>query len=117
MDKQKIKDDLQLFTGSEKLYRFIFFHNLFYTEGVRYIQNECKAYWLIYVIVYNCTRKLAPLEFFRIKFTVNNNYGVLSFDDGNGNILATVDFPNTDFPLDEIVFYFENSTIYLSSER
>lgn len=40
----------------------------------------------------------------------------LTCDDGNGHIVYTKEIEYTDFPLDEITFYYANNVIYLPSE-
>jgi hypothetical protein len=42
--------------------------------------------------------------------------GVLTCDDGNGNVVFTKEIEFTDFPLSEIRFYYADSTILLPSE-
>ena len=41
----------------------------------------------------------------------------LTCDDGNGKIVYSKEIEFTDFPLDEITFYFTNNVIYLPSEH
>ena len=40
----------------------------------------------------------------------------LECDDGNGRIVFSKDIEYTDFPLDEIVFYFTDNVLMLTSE-
>jgi hypothetical protein len=41
---------------------------------------------------------------------------VLTCDDGNGDIVYSKPIEFTDFPLEEITFYFTNKTLLLPSE-
>ena len=46
--KTKLREeDLIQFTGSETWYRHGLFRNFLYTEGVQYVAETGKAYWLL----------------------------------------------------------------------
>ena len=56
-------------------------------------------------------------EFQVWKLKVNaDRTAILTCDDGNDNIVYTEQIAFTDFPLDEIKFYFTGDTILLPSE-
>ena len=63
-------------------------------------------------------KRVAAEEFQLWKLAVNldQHTGVLTCDDGNGNIVYSKRIPFTDFPLQEISLYFCNNTILLPSE-
>jgi len=50
------------------------------------------------------------------KLTVRDCEGVLTCDDGNGHVVYTKPIPFTDFPFQEIEFYFTDNVILLPSE-
>jgi hypothetical protein len=55
-------------------------------------------------------------EFQHCKLEVKGNKGWLSYDDGNGKIVFTKRIPFTDFPVEEMRFYFSGGVIMLPSE-
>jgi len=63
--------------------------------------------------------KRAAAERFQVwKLVVRpDNTAALTCNDGNYNVVFTQEIPFTDFPLDEITFYFTNNVIYLPSEH
>jgi phage anti-repressor protein len=109
--------DLANFTGTEQWYK----HWLgpVYTEGVKYLAEHAGAFWLIDSIVINQTRpKVKGEEFqaWKLKVDLEKHTGVLTCDDGNGNIVYTEKVPFTDFPLPEITIWYTNRTLLLPSE-
>ena len=111
--------DLGQFTGSEHWYRHGLIRDVLYTDGAKYVADEGGAYWLLdeIAIAQRYDPRVAAEEFQVWKLEVSDNAGTLTCDDGNGNIVAAKHIPFTDFPLSEISLWFENSTIYLPSER
>jgi hypothetical protein len=51
-----------------------------------------------------------------LKVDLEKHTGVLTCDDGNGNIVYTEKVPFTDFPLPEITIWYTNRTLLLPSE-
>jgi len=104
-------------TGSEG-----YFHNPFmkrigmvYTSGVKTMWEMCESYWLLEAIVSHQPKALRNAElkeFQSWKLNVNaNGTGVLTCDDGNGNVIIRQRIPMTDFPLPEMTIWVENGCI------
>jgi adenine specific DNA methylase Mod len=116
--KKLTEADLANFTGSENWYRHWLGKSL-YTDGAKYVADQAGAYWLIDEIVTNQTRPKIKAEEFQVwtlKVDLEKHKGVLTCDDGNGNVVFTKRIDYTDFPLPEIKFYCTNDTILLPSE-
>jgi hypothetical protein len=112
------ESELANFTGSENWYRHWLGKSLF-TDGVKYVTDQAGAYWLIDEIAINQTRPKVRAEEFQVwilKVDLEKRQGVLTCDDGNGNVVFTKKIEFTDFPLSEIRFYYADSTILLPSE-
>lgn len=108
--------------------------SLLYTPGVKYLcenggkgEGESASWWLLDAIAsyqpgkkINCNADLRSLQFW--KLTVNDNKGVLTCDDGNGNIVITQRIHKPDFCLPEIKIWVGDNgdgtrTAYLPSEH
>ena len=117
---QKIltKSDLFQFTGSEHWYRHSLARKVTYTDGAQYVAESGGAYWLLDEIALNQTDpKIAAEEFQVWRLKVNSDKtATLTCDDGNDNIVFTKPLQFTDFPLDEIAFYFTDNVILLPTE-
>jgi hypothetical protein len=106
------------FTGSENWYKHWLGKTLF-TDGVKFVAEQAGAFWLIDEIAINQTRPKVRAEEFQVwtlKVDLEKRKGVLSCDDGNGNVVFTKRIDYTDFPLAEIRFYCTDNTILLPSE-
>jgi hypothetical protein len=76
-------------------------------------------YWLLdeIAIIQPYDKAVAAEEFQVWILTVRpDRKATLTCDDGNGKIVFTKEIEWTDFPLDEIKFYFTDNTILLPSE-
>lgn len=111
-------EDLDQFTGSEQWYRHSLVRSITYTDGAKYVADHGGAYWLLDEIAlaqkFSAAVKAEPFQVW--KLTVNDRRGLLTCDDGNGNVVYTTPIPFTDFPLTEIKFYFTDNVILLPSE-
>lgn len=119
MGKTLTKADLRQFTGTETWYRHSLIRKITYTDGVQYVGEHGGAYWLIdeIALAQVFEGKVAGEEFQLWKLTVaQDKTAKLVCEDGNGRKLLTKDIPWTDFPLDEIAFYFIDNVILLASE-
>jgi hypothetical protein len=77
------------------------------------------AYWLLDIIAIAQMHeaRVRGEEFQVWKLTVRPDHSAtVVCDDGNNNIIYTQHIEYTDFPLDEIKFYFTNNAILLASE-
>ena len=110
--------DLGNFTGSETWYRHWLGKSL-YTDGAKYVADRGDAYWLLDEIAINQTRAKVKAEEFQVwtlKVDLEKRKGVLTCDDGDGNVVFTKRIEFTDFPLPEIKFYYTDNTILLPNE-
>ena len=116
--KTLTKSDLFQFTGSEHWYRHSLARKVTYTDGAQYVAESGGAYWLIDEIALNQTEpKIAAEEFQVWRLKVNfDKTATLECDDGNGRIVFSKYIEYTDFPLDEMAFYFTDNVIMLTSE-
>jgi hypothetical protein len=113
------KADLMQFTGSETWYRHSLVRKVLYTDGVHYVAEAAGAYWLIDDIAFaQLDAAVAAEEFQHWKLAVDTakSIAVLTCEDGNGRIVFKKDYTFTDFPLDEIRFYFTDNTLLLPTE-
>jgi hypothetical protein len=109
--------DLAQFTGSEQWYRHGIVRDVLFTEGA--VADQAGAYWLLdeIALAQRHFKSVASEEFQHWKLTVKPDHtATLMCDDGNDNIVFTKQIEFTDFPLDEMRFYFTNKTILLPSE-
>ena len=116
--KNLSKTDLAQFTGSENWYRHGINRNVLYTDGAQHVAERGGAYWLLDAIaIAQAHQKRVAAEEVQVwRLTVHSDRTAsLVCDDGNDNIVYTKHIEFTDFPLDEIAFYFTNNTIYLPS--
>jgi hypothetical protein len=114
------REELGQFTGSENWYRHGLVRDVLFTDGVKHVADAGGAYWLIdeIALAQRYEKSVAGEEFQLWKLAVNldQHTGVLTCDDGNGNIVYAKPIPFTDFPLSEITLYYVNNTILLPSE-
>jgi hypothetical protein len=111
-------EDLDQFIGSEQWYRHSLVRSITYTDGAKYVADHGGAYWLLDEIAlaqkFSAAVRAEPFQVW--KLSVNDRRGLLTCDDGNGNVVYTKPIPFTDFPLTEIKFYFTDNVILLPSE-
>lgn len=132
--------DLNQFTGTECWYRHNVIRSVFlsesgvqlfipggqglirsvlFTDGVKYVADTGGAYWLLdeIALAQNFEKKLAKEKFQLWKLIVaKDSTALLVCEDGNGRKLLSKKIPFTDFPLDELSFFYTNNTILLPSE-
>lgn len=113
------KETLRHFTGSENWYRHGIARNILYTDGAKYVAETAEAYWLLDEIAFSqMIKRVAAEEFqlWKLKVNLAENTARLVCEDGNGHVVLRKRIPFTDFPLEEISFYFINNVIHLPSE-
>ena len=119
------QDSLAHFTGSETFTRYM--AGVILSEGAAHVAKEGGAFWLMDIIVsYQFEPKFRDEDFQVWKLKVDRqgdpenvtamNKATVSCEDGNGNTLITQEIEATDFPLPEIILWFQNNTIFLPSE-
>jgi hypothetical protein len=112
------KTDLLQFTGSETWYRHSIDTKVLYTDGARHVAENGGAYWLFdEIALRQAIPKVTAEEFQLWRLTVNaDRTAMLTCEDGNCREVFAKRIEYTDFPLDEITFYFINNVIHLPSE-
>jgi len=112
---------LDSFYGSDRFYGFM---GLFVTEGVKYVMDNGYG-WLVSDIAVNIRFNPSLRRYFRndyflvIRLTVDkeNNTGVVTYEDGNDNIIYRQKYGYTDAKRNITLYYDANSkTLCLSSE-
>lgn len=76
--------------------------DVWYSEGVRYLQTNAECHWLIDAIASHVSNDTLPqdMQFWMFR---RGNPSILTVTDGNSNThLLTQEFTHTDFPLGEI---------------
>ena len=114
---EQIKEDLMQFTGTTTYFKHPF--NIKFTDGVKYLADECQCYWLIDLVAsYQFDKKVKREDFQVYKLKVNpDKSAIVEISDGNENIIVTQELEFTDFPLEEIMLWFANGVCYLPSEH
>ena len=110
--------DLSSFTGTEQWYRHGLMRKVLYTDGVKYVADTGGAYWLIDEIAFGQAMVDVAREEFQVwKLTVNSDQtATLSCEDGNDRVIITKKIEYTDFPMNEIVFYYRDNVLMLPNE-
>lgn len=119
IDTENLSRELMHFTGSETWFRHGIVRDILFTEGAKYLADKAGAYWLLDEIAL-CQRyepRVAAEEFQLWTLTVNVDLtGVITCEDGNGQVVYTKQLEYTDFPQGEVKLYCTNNTILLPSE-
>lgn len=120
-NKQEILDELAQFRGTENYYEHKMFGYGFIhlTEGVAYVRERCKCYWLLDLILsaQRIEEKLQGEDFQEWELQkLEDETWKVTCDDGNGNVLFTKEIPYSDFPLDSIIIWFDSNVLLLPSE-
>ena len=118
MQNTLTKAELKQFTGSESWYRHSLMRKVLYTDGAQYVAEKGGAYWLLDEIALSQIEPKIAAETFQVwRLKVHSdNSATLTCDDGNDNTVYTKRISFTDFPLEEIAFYFTDNVIMLTSE-
>ncbi len=116
--KTLTKAELNQFTGTEQWYRHSIARNVLYTDGAKHVAESAGAYWLLDEIAFAQSIRAVTAEGFQVwKLKVSPNHSAtLACEDGNSNIVFSKRIEFTDFPLDEIAFYFTDHVLMLPSE-
>jgi hypothetical protein len=113
------KADLLQFTGTGQWYRHSLNRKVLFTDGAKYVADTAGAYWLLDEIAliqpYDAAVAAEAFQVWKLKVTPDSR-ALLTCENGNGKAVFSKDISFTDFPLDEIIFYFCNNTILLPSE-
>lgn len=111
----EIIENLGRFTGTENIYR-VPIGNFLYTDGVRYMAEQCNAYWLLTDSGIRCMAMIERSSLIRISITCGDNAATVEYTDGNGLMLHEHRYASTDFPLQALTLFFSGNTLLLPSE-
>lgn len=115
----QIRSQLETFTGTLNYYRY---YEIFdYTDGIKFMAESCRAYWLLDAIA-SYQGRFSPGDFQNWILTVNleraTGFLTCSIDDGSGlKMAASQSITYTDFPLNIIELYCFQKVLYLPSEN
>ena len=107
------------FIGTEAYHKFSILFSLKLTDGVKYLCEEARAYWLMDIIASyqkKCMRDDMLRDFQVWTLRVEDGAGVVICERDTGDIAIKQTIPYTDFPMDEIKLYCINGVILLTSE-
>ncbi len=123
MTPEELQSQLAGFYGSENLYHRSTPIVIYYTDGIKWLQENVDCYWLTDLIAsYQTTKFKAANDRQFWKLVVKDSSAVITCDDGDGNISITQSIDYTDFPLPQLNIWVEIQEkgrifIYLPSEN
>jgi hypothetical protein len=124
--------DLAQFTGAENWYLHPLARNILYTEGIKYLADNARAYWLIDAIVSwvkspefkkHCEidPRVSDMHFWKLTRNEDNSAVLTAVPDSDEPAFIRQDIEFTDFPLDSISIWAASDgatwTLYLPSEH
>jgi hypothetical protein len=123
MTPEELQSQLSAFYGSENLYQRSTPILIYYTDGIKWLQENANCYWLTDLIAsYQTTefKQANDRQFWKL-VVASDNSAVITCDDGDGIISATQSIEFSDFPLPEFSIWVEiqsngRTFIYLPSE-
>ena len=89
-----------------------------YTDGVRDLVQNCKAYWLLELIVcYQVYERVSSHSFqvWELKRAQGDSFDLLATD-GNDHEIASQHVPFSDFPFDVAIIWMVDGTLLLPCE-
>ena len=112
-----LAEDLRQFTGTEQYHKH--WLNFVYTDGVAYLAEKAKCYWLLDAIgSYQPElrkKKEIPFQLWILK--VKNSKAVLTMSEDKGaKVLVKQEIDYTDFPMESIELYYIDNVLLLPSE-
>lgn len=118
IDKIKLQSELKQFTGSEQVFYNPLFPKFRYTDGIKYLAQEAKCYWLLDYIFSNQHNKAlreTPFQVWKLS-VAEDHTATVTVEDGNDNKVKNFKIEFTDFPLERIDLWFIEGTLILPSE-
>lgn len=122
-EQNEILSDLNNFNGSEEMFKASMLYNLNLTEGIQYLREKLKCYWLIDIV--GSTQNLIQIrrnsEFIIWKIKREGQGCIVNaWKDSpftQENLLYEQKIPYTDFKLNEYEFYQEGNILLLKGEH
>jgi hypothetical protein len=111
-------NDIGQFTGTENWYRTIL-PSVLYTDGAKYMADQCQAYWLLDDIAIYQTEPSVKKEEFQVWTLLTDlekHSAVLTCEDGNKHVVFAKNLEMTTFPVEKMVLWYINQVILLPSE-
>lgn len=112
------QEDLNRFTGTEQYYRHSI-GNFLYTDGIHYLAEKGKCYWLLDVIgsyQRDVKVKNVPFQVWRLDVNEDKTACVTMREDDDTPVIIEQKIPYSDFPLEQIELYFIDVVLLLPSE-
>lgn len=91
---------------------------ILYTDGVKQLAEECKAYWLIDLIISHQCKQEINLQRFQVWELLRSRestYDILATD-GNNHFIASQQIPYSDFPYDAATIWLVDGCMMLPKE-
>ena len=105
---------LDQFTGTEKYHKVSPLYPFVLTDGVRYLADEGKAWWLLDAIA--SYRKREPFQVWSLDVAPDKTALLLMREDKDAPILVKQHIEYTDFPLDRVEVWVIDGVALLPSE-
>ncbi|WP_437186703.1 DUF6876 family protein [Planctomicrobium sp. SH668] len=125
------KSQLRQFTGSTQWFRHSFNRAVIYTEGIQFLMEEGKAYWLVDAIASHIGSKefnkaaaqddrIGLMHFWKLAVRPDQTATLKAVADSGEQPFIEQQIPFTDFPLEEIDIWAQHNgnsfTLMLPSE-
>jgi hypothetical protein len=111
-----LQQELQNFTGTTQYHKSTF-DKLLLTDGIQYLREKGKCYWLIDIVEsYQRKLKNIPFQLWTLEVNEDQTAVVICKEDTNTPVLVRQKIGYTDFPLDKIEFYCIDGVVLLKSE-
>lgn len=109
--------DLDQFTGTEQYYQHSF-ANIRFTDGVKYLADTAKVYWLIDAIASYQKKQIVDISFQLWELTVNADHSaILTMRNDSGcPVLVKQRIPYTDYPMPKIKLWLSHRVLMLPTE-
>ena len=117
IEEKLTEGDLQMFTGTEHYYKHPF--GLLYTDGIAFMAEKGKCYWLIDTIgSYQREKRVKKMsiQFWRLRKNPDRSALLELCYDIPGEVILKQHIQYTTFPLKQIILYLANNVLHLPSE-
>ena len=110
-----LEAELGQFHGTTQYYRD--FTGLLFTDGVKYLADNAKCYWLIDLVgSYQPQLRTTPFQVWSLELRDDKSALVTMIEDTGQPIKIKQEIPFTDFPLTEFEFFCIDNVMLLKSE-